>query len=146
MLTREQIDSAIDLKTKIIDVPEWGGQVQIKELSALERTNFREILLADDEKRQKGEDAPPFYCRLLLLTLCGADLQPLYSEGDWKKLWSKSAEVLERLWNASEELSALTPKKVDAEGSVVEPSAADKAIEEAEKNSESTQIDILPSS
>ena len=44
MLTREQILKAQELKTKVINVPEWGGEITLKQLTSLERFAFFEAL------------------------------------------------------------------------------------------------------
>ena len=37
ILNREQILAANDVKTRIVDVPEWGGSVIVRGLTSLER-------------------------------------------------------------------------------------------------------------
>src|SRR3546814_18156985 len=38
LIGRQQIDEVVDLKTEDVDVPEWGGQVRLRELSSKERS------------------------------------------------------------------------------------------------------------
>jgi hypothetical protein len=117
VLTREQIRSAKDRKTKTIAVPEWGGDVLLISFTAADRERIKE-----DEFRDKLIASGHFRAWLLSRCLVGEDLRPLFAEKDVAELAAKSEEVIDRLTEQAVEFCGIRKA----------------AVEEAEKNSEAT--------
>ncbi len=53
MLTRDEIFQADDIKTEIVNVPEWGGDVKVKGLSGKERDSFEDSFVHRKGKKQR---------------------------------------------------------------------------------------------
>lgn len=118
MLDRETILGADDLRRETVEVPEWGGTVSVRMLTAEEKVAFAKTF------DKAGEDAHNFLAELAVLTLCNERGARLFdANGDVKLLGRKSAEALERVCRVAQELNGLTND------------AAEKAV----KNSESGQ-------
>lgn len=106
-LSRDQILSASDLQRQEIDVPEWGGSVFIRMMSAGEHAR----LAQDFEAIPK--ESYVFY--LLSKTLCdetGGLLFP--APGDIGLLATKSMAATERVYEAVARLNKLEKSDVQA--------------------------------
>ena len=105
LLTKEMILSASDIRTKEVEVPEWGGSVLIRQLTRSEQDDLMKRQLGSTRIRQDrsrtqdisgmslyGHDA--FIC---LMGLCAEDGSRLFSEKDLPGLEKKNGEVVGRL-------------------------------------------------
>jgi len=111
-LTREMIEKASELKTKVVTVPEWGGDVLIRELTGTERDAYEASLMAD----KRGGKPKVENLRARLVGRCmvdGATMQRLYSDQEVLVLGNKSAAVLDRLFDVCRELSGMTTEEED---------------------------------
>ena len=107
-LTKDDIFKADDLPTKDMDIPEWGGTLTIRTLTGAERDEFENAFVNQDKINIRGLKA-----RLIQLTVQNGDGQPMFTKADLQKLNSKSASVIDRIFEVSQRLSGLT--KEDAE-------------------------------
>lgn len=108
-LTREAILSADDLKTEDVDVPEWGGSVTVRALTATGRdAMFRQIVGADGKM-----DQTRYHGALVASSVIddGGDL--LFSLTDAEALGNKSAAALHRVSSVAARLSGLANDSVD---------------------------------
>lgn len=55
-LTKDQIVAAVDIKTELVDVPEWGGAVAVRGLTGLERDAFEQTMVRVDEAGKRQPD------------------------------------------------------------------------------------------
>jgi hypothetical protein len=111
-LTRDQILSAPDLKKERVEVPEWGGFVWVRGLTALERDRYDESLL----KRVKGRrliDATGARAKLVALTVTNEAGQRIFSDADVEALNAKSAAPIDRLFTVAQRLSAVTEEQIE---------------------------------
>lgn len=120
LLTKDQILSADDLKTKDVVVPQWGGTVRLRTMTASERDRFENMVFVGKDKNERMADI-----RATLLSLCIVDEKNnlVFSEKDIKALGGKSAAAVDLLFSEAQKLNAVT----------------DQDIEDAVKNSEATQ-------
>ncbi len=103
MLTKEEILGAEDLKTEEVPVPEWGGSVMVREMSALEREEFRAVSVAED-----GSVNPHnFAARLAAATICDGRGNRLFGLEEAEALGRKSARALTRVADVAMRLSAI---------------------------------------
>jgi hypothetical protein len=112
LLTRDLILAAMDLPTKDVEVPEWGGTVRVRAMTGAERDLFETTLVAD-----KGEDRKTKFinlrARFCSLVVVGEDSRtPLFTEKDMEALGKKSARALNRVFEAGRELSGFSDKDV----------------------------------
>jgi hypothetical protein len=101
-LSKEQIVSATDVKTIDLDIPEWGGTVRVRNLSALEREQFIRDIQSKNLDLSKTKIAWVARC------LIQEDGNPIFSSTEIELLGNKSAKALDRVVDAIESINALT--------------------------------------
>lgn len=110
-LTRDQILQANDRPTKIVPVPEWGGDVIVRGLTGAQRDKFEQ-----DSVERKGDkiETNLINMRARLVALCVVDEnnQRIFQDGDVRELGRKSASALERVFDVARELSGLKTQDV----------------------------------
>jgi hypothetical protein len=104
-LTRDQIFAAEDLTTVAVEVPEWGGTVFVRMMTAGERDRFETDLL-----EHPGQDVR---ARLAAATACDESGQLLFTPADIGTLTRKGAAAMTRLFAASAKLNRITAKDVE---------------------------------
>lgn len=127
LLGRAQIDGAVDRKFEDVDVPEWGGQVRIMELTAADRGYIEagSIVAQGQSATLKVESLKTYRDKLVAFGLVDEQGNRLYSNKDITELSKKSGKVIERLAAKVQELSGM----------------GKYAIKDAEGNSEAAQND-----
>lgn len=103
LLTRDQILAAGDLETETVHVPEWGGEVQVSELSAARRVMLQGL----------GDQA--FAVALVAAACTDADGQPLFSESDVEALQGKSPAALWRVAEVAIRLNKIGAQATEEE-------------------------------
>jgi hypothetical protein len=113
ILGRDAILSSKDLKQEVVKVPEWGGEVIVRTLSAFERVRWEESLTENDKTH-------PYSGLIKMLSMCLVDEQgnQLFTDSDVEELGKKSIAPLLRIQSV-----ALRLNKVDV-----------KSLEELSKN------------
>jgi hypothetical protein len=98
LLSREAILGAQDLPTKDVPVPEWGGTVRIRSLTAKDRDAIETAVYA---AHKNGRHAPE-NVRALYAAGCIIDEKgtPLFTVEDVEALGQKSATALNRIYEA----------------------------------------------
>jgi hypothetical protein len=106
MLTREQIirnsDSGI-VKNRVT-VPEWGGDVYIKTMTAGERGEF-EAIVSKDENRSVVRQV------LLALTICDEIGNLIFAISDINELSKKSVSAIDRLFDVANKINKITTQE-----------------------------------
>lgn len=112
MLTRDDILGILDLKSESVAVPEWGGDVSVRELTGSERDAYEQSLF-----RQREDDpdklAANVRAKLCALSVIGADGKRLFVEADVESLGNKSAAALDRIYDVAHRLSRMGGEDVD---------------------------------
>lgn len=107
VLSRADILGADDRPTKRIHIPEWGGDVIIRTITARERDQFEQSLFV-----QKGNDiirnADNMRSKLCSLVLVDEDGKNLFSFDEAAKLGQKSAAIIARLFDEAQKLNGIT--------------------------------------
>jgi hypothetical protein len=115
-----------DIKTKQVNVPEWGGMLILKEMNGVDRESWEASLFPAGKKdlRQIRE-------KLLVRTIVDENGDRIFGDKDIEALSHKSGQVLDRLFDAAQRLNGLRTED----------------IEEREKNSQDAESgdSILPS-
>ena len=109
LLTREQILNAHDLKKIKIEVPEWGGSVYIKTITARERDQFEDTIY----RSKKKIDISNVRAHLASLVLIDESGKNLFTADDVKQLGRKSATAMDRVFSAGCKLNGMTPKDIE---------------------------------
>jgi len=105
LLTKEQIFAAQDLQSIDIDIPEWGGSVKVRAMSAIDRINF--------EKEQKDLQPSEMVLKLVLLTCIDDAGDRLFENDDLEQLQLKSPNAILKIFNESIKLNVLNDKKIE---------------------------------
>jgi hypothetical protein len=115
VLTRDRILAAPALAAVRVEVPEWGGAVFVRAITAGERDVF---------ERRAFEGPRKDLVRAALVVLCAADAQgrALFTDADVEALAQRDAAPMQRIFNAACRLNAIGPAEVaELEQSSVNP-------------------------
>lgn len=118
-LTKAQILAADDRKTELVEVPGWGGSVNVRGIGGGDRDQFDAWRLAQYESKN-GDRFRNTRARLCAMAIVDDDGKRVFSDADIAALGEKSTENLDRVYLVARRLSGL----------------GDEALEQAEKNSE----------
>lgn len=110
ILTREAILAADDLPRQRVDVPEWGGAVTVRSMTASERDAWETSLIAGDGERNM-ENAR---ARLVSLCVVDEDGKRLFTDDDALLLGQKAASAVDRVFQAAVKLNRLSRQEVAA--------------------------------
>lgn len=101
-LTIDQIAKATDLGSETLAVPEWGGEVVLRELSFAARSAI--FAKAKDAKGELDHE------RLALLLVVYGVAEPAMTEADVEMLRGKSGRAIERVVSAVSVLNKMSGK------------------------------------
>ena len=99
-LSATDILGSADLTPIKIEVPEWGGFVYIRPISAAESLQF----ISDSEKGANKSDSA---VRLMVMSVTDSEGTPLFTEGDLPKVRAKSFRAIMRIQNEALKLNGL---------------------------------------
>ena len=105
ILSKEAILQANDIKKVLVEVPEWGGQVYVRSMTAIQRDKFE---LAVQEKKIQNWRA-----LIASQTICDENGNTLFNEQDINALSQKSASALSRVFDKAIELSRFTNEDIE---------------------------------
>lgn len=105
-LTRDQILASDDLEREPLEIPEWGGTVFVKVMTAGERDKFEERFTRNRYDNTRAA--------LAVACVCDEAGKPLFTDADIPALAGKSAAALQHVFDAAARLNALTKDDVDA--------------------------------
>ena len=113
MSIRDQILTAQDIPSEIVDVPEWGVKVEVRGMTGAERTR-----IMDKAVGQTGDVNLQFvYPEIVIATSFDPDGgEQIFSPSDRDALLSKSANALDRLASVGMRLSGFTQESADVAG------------------------------
>jgi Phage tail assembly chaperone len=132
LLNAGEILGVKDLKSEVVSVPEWGGDVKIRELSASDREWFQSQAFVDEEVTVNGKaeirrkfNIVHLRAKLLARSIVDENDNPIFDDDEVKLLGAKSNAAIERLFVASQKLSGLDQTAVDdaAKNSVAAPNS-----------------------
>lgn len=133
LLTANEIIAAKDLAEERVDVPEWGGEVILRSLSAFDResveaeTTTTETTFDSDGRMRflPHIDQVKARAKFLARAIVDENGNRIFDDSQMEGLAKKSNVVIARLYLRAQELSGMTPQ----------------AVEDAEKNSASVPSD-----
>lgn len=124
LLNRNQILEAKDIKTKVIPVPEWGGDIMIKQLSAKEynditmnMVNIKKMAAKQLSKKNGDENLEEAINELaiknqkillLIKSIVDENMKPLFSEADMELLYQKNTNVIDKIIAEIEEFNSVS--------------------------------------
>lgn len=111
-LSRDDILNFEDITTEVVEVPEWGGSVRLKVLSAAERDAFEASTVTTKGGKQKPNLAN-LRARLVARCIVDEDGKRVFESGDVARLGNKSSRALDRLFTKCQELNGFSDKDVE---------------------------------
>ena len=140
LLTKAAIMAADDLAHEDVAVPEWGGSVRVRELTAAESAKHTQsmllqrngaVVLGADGETPLMSASGLVDSDLLLLSMCLVDEagDPLFGTKDLAKLGEKSQTALSRVLDVAKRLSGMeapspAPSPTSGRGGTVNASVA----------------------
>jgi hypothetical protein len=109
MLSRDDILRARDLPIEEVNIPEWGGSVRVRALTAGERDSF-EMEMKDG---RDGDQRPNIRGTLAVRTLVDEDGKRLFQDHDAATLAALHSKPLDRIFTVAARLSGITPDDVE---------------------------------
>jgi hypothetical protein len=116
ILDKTAIMEARDLELVEVDVPEWGGSVYLRPLTAKDRDYFEAEILALEQKKKSKKDGPVydiFKARLVARALVDENGKRLFTDKEFGELSSKSAAALNRLFEECLRINQVTQQDVE---------------------------------
>jgi len=108
-LTKKAILAADDLPREEVDVPEWGGTVFVRMMTAAELDVYRDRVV----NATGGGDAVTFRAGLVAKCLVGEDGERLFTDDEVADLGSKATSVMERLTAVALRLNGMAAEDVE---------------------------------
>jgi hypothetical protein len=103
MLDKNTILNADDLPGEVVNVPEWGGSIKVRSMTAKEREDFSAGLRDKDGNVVTAS----WKARLVALTVVDENGARIFADADADALAGKSALVIERLSEVALRLNGL---------------------------------------
>lgn len=114
MLNREAFLSAkATVPVEEVLLPELGGSVFVKGMTAKDRTAFEKQFQTPSGKPNKVRIAE-IRERLVVATVCDENRNPLFTEADIPAIGEQSAAVVERLVSVAQRLCGMTNQDVES--------------------------------
>ncbi|WP_010323038.1 hypothetical protein [Marinobacterium stanieri] len=109
LLTRDQILAADDIKSEVVEVPEWGGSVRVATMSGQVRDRFEATCI------EAGEESSMENVRAKMVAFSIVDEQGelVFSVEHIQALGGKSSKALDRVFDVSQRLSKITADEVE---------------------------------
>ncbi len=108
VLSAEDILKAEDRKIETVPVPEWGGEVLVREMSGLERDRF-DISVRDANDNLNLQN---YRARLVAACACDAAGKLLFTPFQAQDLGQKSSLILMRIFRVAQKLNGMSQEAV----------------------------------
>ena len=113
-LNIEDILNCVDVVSKTIEIPEWGGSVEIRSMTGEARDAYEESVFKRLENGEYERDLSNARAKLIAACVYKPDGTRMFkSDAQIKALGSKSAIVLDRLFTECQNLNAISQKDMD---------------------------------
>ncbi len=112
LLSKEEILRADDLKSEIVPIPEWGGDVRVRMMTGTERDAF-EASIFDSKGKDSKINLKNLRAKLIVLTTIGDDGKKIFTDADIENVGAKSAKALDRVFAVAQRINGIGQKEVD---------------------------------
>lgn len=109
ILSRDAILGCDDATTETVHIPQWGGSVRVKSLTARERDRIEQHVIGKDGKAKLEN----FRARLAVASVVNEQGRPLFAESDIAALSEKNGAALDAIATAAQRVSAISDQDVD---------------------------------
>lgn len=113
LLTKDAIFAARDTRTEDVDVPEWGGTVRVKAITALERDAYEAAMVESQKNGRVKVSMRNARARLAVMACVDDTGAPLFTDADVPMLSTKSAAALDRIFAVASRLAGLSDADKD---------------------------------
>lgn len=111
-LSRAEILARKKLRAELVDVPEWGGSVYVRELTAAERDHWEGGLISLEGKTT-SMTFDNARATLAAATIVDPDGKRLFTTDDVDELGQLSGAALDRVYGVATRLSGITETDVE---------------------------------
>lgn len=112
-LTRDQILEAADLVIEPVPVPEWGGDVGVRVMSAADRDAFEASMIEVGEDGRRRPHLVNMRAKLVAAAACDDAGNRIFADEDVLLLARKSSAALNRVYEAAARLNGLGNRSVE---------------------------------
>lgn len=112
VLSRDDIRALDDSVRVPVEIPEWGGVVYVRSMTALERDRF-EASLIEMRKGKQRLNLDNARARLAVMVCVDENGKPLFQQSDVGWLAAKNAAALDRIFEVASDLSRLSADDVE---------------------------------
>ena len=100
-------------KMKKVEIPEWGGHVFVRELTAHGRDRFEDVMFAFNTETGKvemrqGQQRRTFF---LVLTVCDENGDAVFTDEDISWLSEMEFSVIDRIYQEAQKINGMTVEK-----------------------------------
>lgn len=114
LLSKQSILDAVDIQYNTVAVPEWGGEVRIRSLTAADRDSYEQWLMSLPDESGPSQRMVGMRARMASLSVVDEAGERVFSESDIEALNKKSAAALGRVFDAITALNAINAAEVEA--------------------------------
>lgn len=108
MSLRDQILETQDIQTKVVDVPEWDVEIEIRGLTGKERSAWETDVYQVDNQGNVQQNRAFYKEKFLVKCLYDPDSgEKIFTEEDVEALAEKDGTVISRLFNFAQDLSGM---------------------------------------
>ena len=111
-LDKAAIFAAQDQKIEEIEVPEWGGWLRVKSITAVERDVFEGEITRTNGKN-RSINARNVRAKLVAATVVDEAGKNLFSLSDVEMLGQKSAKAMDRVFGKASELAGMREADIE---------------------------------
>jgi hypothetical protein len=112
MLSKKAILAAPDIKSELVHVPEWGGDVMVFGMTGSQRDEF-EASIVEMRGQSQVLHMQNLRAKLCALTIRDEDGRRMFDSDEVDALGAKSAQALQRIFEVAQRLSSVTPKDME---------------------------------
>ena len=111
-LSRDEILGANDLPTRVVVVPQWGGEVLIRTMDGAQREELEKRISAfKDTKSVSASSAVRAVA--VVMCCCGEGGEPLFTAADTAALAKKSGAALDLVFDSILEHNGMTKRAAE---------------------------------
>lgn len=130
ILDKAAILGRVDLKQETVAVPEWYGDVILREMTGAERDDFEASMFVGQGKMRK-QNLSNLRARMLARCIIDEDGNRLFSDAEIDALGGKSASALDRLFAVAQRLNGLGNADVEVLAGNSAPGQSDASISDS---------------
>lgn len=112
-ITREQLLTPVEVSKEKVEIPELGGHIWIKGMTAAGRSRFERQFQSATGKSSVRKISE-IRERLVIACACDENGKSLFTEEDIKSLGKQSIGIIERIVNAAQRICIMTDEDVEA--------------------------------